>query len=64
MVVRPSFYDEVENRPLASALAKKNISILYFNNRGAHIIKKLNVRRGKKMSESVLEWRMKKSKSV
>jgi len=42
------FYDEVENRPLASALAKKNISILYFNNRGAHIIKKLNVRQGKK----------------
>ena len=42
------FYDEVENHPLASALAKKNISTLYFNNRGAHIIKKLNVRRGKK----------------
>ena len=42
------FYDEVENRPLASALAKKNISTLYFNNRGAHIIKKLNVRVGKR----------------
>lgn len=42
------FYDETKNRPLASALTKKNISILYFNNRGAHIIKKLNVRRGKK----------------
>ncbi len=42
------FYDEVKNRPLVSALAKKNISTLYFNNRGAHIIKKLYVRHGKK----------------
>lgn len=42
------FYDEIENRPLATALARKNISTLYFNNRGAHIIKKLNVKRGKK----------------
>ncbi|MBI4217409.1 MAG: DUF1749 domain-containing protein [Parcubacteria group bacterium] len=42
------FYDETKNRPLAFALTKKNISILYFNNRGAHIIKKLNVRRDKK----------------
>ncbi len=42
------FYDEAENHPLVSALAKKNISTLYFNNRGAHIIKKLNVGRGKK----------------
>ncbi|OGH64590.1 MAG: hypothetical protein A2821_03425 [Candidatus Magasanikbacteria bacterium RIFCSPHIGHO2_01_FULL_41_23] len=38
------FYDETENQPLASALAPNNISILYFNNRGAHIIKKLNVK--------------------
>ncbi|MEK7178876.1 MAG: hypothetical protein AAB727_01310, partial [Patescibacteria group bacterium] len=30
------FYAETKNHPLASALAKKNISILYFNNRGAH----------------------------
>lgn len=42
------FYDEAKNRPLASALANKNISTFYFNNRGAHIIKKLNVRLGKK----------------
>lgn len=39
------FYDETKNRPLALALAKKHISVLYFNNRGAHIIKKLNVRK-------------------
>ena len=42
------FYDETENKPLASALDKKNISILYFNNRGAHIIKKLYAKEGKK----------------
>lgn len=42
------FYDETENRSLTPVLAKKNISTLYFNNRGAHIIKKLNVKRGKK----------------
>lgn len=51
------FYDETENRPLAFALAKKNISTLYFNNRGAHIIKKLNVRHGKKESVS---WQRKR----
>ena len=42
------FYDEPKNRPFASALARKKISILYFNNRGAHNIKKLYVRKGKK----------------
>ena len=42
------FYDEAKNHPLASALAKKNVSTLYFNNRGAHNIKKLYVRQGKK----------------
>jgi len=42
------FYDEAKNHPLASALSKKNISIMYFNNRGAHNIKKLYVRKGKK----------------
>lgn len=42
------FYDETKNRVLSLALTKKNISTLYFNNRGAHIIKKLYVRRGKK----------------
>lgn len=46
------FYDETENRPLAAALAQKNISTLYFNNRGAHIIKKLNIKAGNKD-----EWR-------
>lgn len=42
------FYDETKNRPLVSALAKKNVSILYFNNRGAYNVKKLYVRRGQK----------------
>lgn len=42
------FYNAVKNHTLAPALAKKNVSIFYFNNRGAHIIKKLHVRRGKK----------------
>lgn len=42
------FYDAAKNHTLAPALAKKDISIFYFNNRGAHIIKKLYVRRGKK----------------
>lgn len=42
------FYNETKNRALASALAKKNISTFYFNNRGAHIIKKLYVKLGKK----------------
>lgn len=42
------FYNEVKNRIFASALAEKNISTFYFNNRGAHIIKKLYIRRGKK----------------
>lgn len=39
------FYDEFESRILASALAKKGISFLAFNNRGAHIIKKINVKK-------------------
>ena len=39
------FYDEFENRILARALAKKGISLLAFNNRGAHIIKKINVKK-------------------
>lgn len=42
------FYDAAKNHTLAPALAKKDISIFYFNNRGAHIIKKLYVRREKK----------------
>ncbi|MEK7579022.1 MAG: DUF1749 domain-containing protein [Patescibacteria group bacterium] len=42
------FYDGNENRIFADALAKKGISTLFFNNRGAHIIKKLNVQKGKK----------------
>ncbi|MBI3443215.1 hypothetical protein HY008_00940, partial [Candidatus Woesebacteria bacterium] len=38
------FYDEVEeNKPIAEALAKKGVSYFPFNNRGAHIIKKLNI---------------------
>ena len=43
------FYNAAEKHSFAPALAKKNISILYFNNRGAHIIKTLYVRRGKKV---------------
>lgn len=39
------FYDENENRDLPNELNKKGISILKFNNRGAHIIKKLNVKK-------------------
>jgi pimeloyl-ACP methyl ester carboxylesterase len=39
------FYDEAQNRTLADALEKRGISSLFFNNRGAHIIKKLNVRK-------------------
>lgn len=42
------FYDQAKNFALAAALAKKNISILYFNNRGAHYIKSLSARKGKK----------------
>ena len=40
------FYDESGNHPLASALSENGISILFFNNRGAHIIKKLKIKRG------------------
>lgn len=42
------FYNEQKNRIFASALAKKNISAFYFNNRGAHIVKKITVRQGNK----------------
>lgn len=37
------FYDEGKHHELAKELNKKGISLLKFNNRGAHIIKKLNV---------------------
>lgn len=49
------FYDfnTGKQKMLASALNKKNISILYFNNRGAHIIKKLKIKhRGKLIRKS------------
>lgn len=39
------FYDESENKDLPIELNKKRISLLKFNNRGAHIIKKLNVKK-------------------
>lgn len=42
------FYHPEENRIMAAVLARKNIAIFYFNNRGAHLIKKLTVRRGEK----------------
>ena len=38
------FYDEKEYRDLPEALNKVGISLLKFNNRGAHVIKKLNIR--------------------
>lgn len=40
------FYDEKEYRDLPEALNKKGISILKFNNRGANIIKNLNMVKG------------------
>jgi len=40
------FYDENENKDLPNELNKKGVSLLMFNNRGAHIIKKLNVKNG------------------
>jgi pimeloyl-ACP methyl ester carboxylesterase len=40
------FYDEKEHRDLPGELNKKGISFLKFNNRGAHIIKKINVKKG------------------
>ncbi|MDO8557328.1 MAG: DUF1749 domain-containing protein [Candidatus Jorgensenbacteria bacterium] len=42
------FYNKAKNSILASAWAEKNISTLYFNNRGAHVIKNLYVKRGNK----------------
>ncbi|MBU3965190.1 alpha/beta hydrolase [Patescibacteria group bacterium] len=39
------FYDEIKNRALANILNGCKISILFFNNRGAHLIKKLNVKK-------------------
>ena len=45
------FYDfnTGKQRSLGSALNKKKIAILYLNNRGAHIIKKLKIERRGKM---------------
>ena len=40
------FYDESEHRDMPEQLKQKGISFLKFNNRGAHIIKKLNVKNG------------------
>src|SRR3989344_4663687 len=40
------FYDENEKRILPDEINKKGISFLKFNNRGAHIIKKLKVKKG------------------
>ncbi len=37
------FYDEVKSRHLPNLLNESSISLLKFNNRGAHIIKKLNI---------------------
>lgn len=38
------FYDEIEHRDLSEFLAKKGISLLKFNNRGAGIIKKFTIK--------------------
>ena len=43
------FYDEAEKRSLPDEINKRGITFLKFNNRGAHIIKKLNVRKGKEV---------------
>jgi len=41
------FYDAAKHQnTMASALNKRGIAILYFNNRGAHLIHKLNVEKG------------------
>ncbi len=42
------FYSGKKNQIFAETLAKKDISIFYFNNRGAHIIKRLTVKIGNK----------------
>lgn len=43
------FYDEAEKRGLPEQVNTKGVSFLKFNNRGAHIIKKLNVKKGKEV---------------
>lgn len=43
------FYNETDNRPLADALGKIGVTTLYFNNRGAHFIKRLRVKKGTKV---------------
>lgn len=40
------FYDVADGMDLPNALNENGISLLKFNNRGAHIIKKLNVKKG------------------
>ncbi len=40
------FYHQENKKPLAEALNKKDIALLYFNNRGAHYIKKLSQKQG------------------
>ena len=42
------FYDESRNKILANALYEHKISVLFFNNRGAHLMKKLNVKKNGK----------------
>ncbi|NOY89501.1 MAG: DUF1749 domain-containing protein [FCB group bacterium] len=39
------FYGETKKRKLAEVFAKKGISLFVFNNRGAHIIKELNIKK-------------------
>jgi len=50
------FYDESENRDLPKALTGAGFSLLKFNNRGAHIIKKFTIK--KKRGEERLPYGM------
>jgi len=43
------FYRDDRNKPMTEALNKKGVSILYFNNRGAHYVKTLYLGKGKDM---------------
>lgn len=53
------FYNKAKNSILASAWAEKNISTLYFNNRGAQIIKGADhgfKGREKQLAKMVADW--------
>ena len=56
------FYEEKEYRDLPEALDKKGISILKFNNRGANIIKKLNISNGSEIKRKAFGMAFEKIK--